>query len=58
MGKTTVTVHLEEIEKELLKKYADKAELTVSTIIRRAVREYLVKRKIIKEDSKLFLLMR
>ena len=42
----------------MVKKYADKLGLTVSGLIRRALREYLIKRKVIKEDSKLFLIMK
>lgn len=58
MGKVLLNIQLEENERELLKKYAEKMELTVSTIIRRAIREYLVKRKIIREDSKFFLVLK
>lgn len=56
--KANITVHVEETEKEILKRYCEKAELSLSTLIRRALREYLIKRKIIKEDSKLFVMMR
>lgn len=56
--KANITVHIEENEKELLKRYCEKTNTSMSTLLRRAIREYLVKRKIIKEDSKLFLLMR
>ena len=53
-----ITIAVEEIEKELLKKYAEKTGLTMSGLIRRAMREYLIKRGIIKEGSKLFLIVR
>jgi hypothetical protein len=53
-----ITIAVEELEKELLKKYAEKTGLTMSGLIRRAMREYLIKRGIIKEGSKLFLIVR
>ena len=53
-----LTIQLEENERDLLKKYAGKVGLNMSAIVRRAIREYLIKRKIIKEDSKLFLIVK
>lgn len=58
MGRVQLNIQLEDNERELLKKYAEKAELSISTVVRRAIREYLIKRKIIKEDSKMFLIVK
>lgn len=36
---TTVSVRLEDSEKELLKEYADKHDLSMSQVIRKAIKE-------------------
>lgn len=56
-SKVTVTAQMEAIEKEFLKKYCDKVDSNYSMLIRRALREYFIKRKVLKEDSKMFLRM-
>ena len=53
-----ITFNLEDIEKELIKKYAEKAGLSTSSLMRRALREYFLKRGVIKEGSKMFLIVR
>lgn len=58
MGKVLVNIQLEENERELLKRYSAKVGIPMSGILRRAIREYLVKRKILKEDSKMFLVIK
>ena len=38
---TTISVRLEDSEKELLKEYADKNDLSMSQVIRKAIKELL-----------------
>ena len=57
-SKANITVHIEEMEKELLKKYCERMEFGMSTLIRRALREYLIKRRVLKEDSRLFVIIK
>lgn len=38
---TTISVRLEDSEKELLKKYADEKDLSMSQVIRKAIKELL-----------------
>ena len=38
---TTISVRLEDSEKELLKKYADENDLSMSQVIRKAIKELL-----------------
>lgn len=38
---TTISVRLEDSEKELLKEYADKNDLSMSQVIRRAIRDFI-----------------
>lgn len=38
---TTVSVRLEDNEKELLKKYADENDLSMSQVIRKAIKELI-----------------
>ena len=45
MGKVLVNIQLEENERELLKRYSAKVGIPMSGLLRRAIREYLVKRK-------------
>ena len=40
---TTITVRLEEVEKQAIAQYANKNDLSMSQVIRRAVKEFLVK---------------
>lgn len=44
---TTISIRIEEDEKELIQQYAKDHDLTVSQVIRRAVRDFLAT----KEDS-------
>lgn len=39
----TVSVRLEDAEKELLQKYAEKNDLTMSQVLRKAMKEFLQK---------------
>jgi predicted transcriptional regulator len=36
-----ITIRLDEVEKELLQDYAESAEMTVSQIVRKAIKEFL-----------------
>lgn len=38
---TTISVRLEDSEKELLKKYADEHDLSMSQVIRKAIKELI-----------------
>jgi predicted transcriptional regulator len=38
---TTISVRLEDSEKELLKEYADKNDLSMSQVIRKAIKEFI-----------------
>lgn len=38
---TTVSVRLEDSEKEVLKEYADKHDLSMSQVIRKAIKEFI-----------------
>lgn len=58
MGRVLLNIQLEENERELLRKYADKVGLNMSAVIRRAIREYFIKRGVIKEGNKMFLLVK
>ena len=40
---TTITIRLEEIEKQAIAQYANKNDLSMSQVIRRAVKEFLTK---------------
>ena len=40
---TTITIRLEEIEKQAIAQYANENDLSMSQVIRRAVKEFLVK---------------
>ena len=37
---TTISVRIDESEKEALQKYADENDLTVSQVVRRAIKDY------------------
>ena len=38
---TTISIRIDEIEKEALQEYAELNDLTVSWVVRRAIKEYL-----------------
>ena len=38
---TTISVRLEDSEKDLLKKYADENDLSMSQVIRKAIKEFI-----------------
>ena len=40
---TTITIRLEETEKQAIAQYANENDLSMSQVIRRAVKEFLVK---------------
>ena len=40
---TTITIRLEEVEKQAIAQYAHENDLSMSQVIRRAVKEFLVK---------------
>ena len=40
---TTITIRLEEVEKQVIAQYANENDLSMSQVIRRAVKEFLVK---------------
>ena len=40
---TTITIRLEEIEKQAIAQYANENDLSMSQVIRRAVKEFLAK---------------
>ena len=40
---TTITIRLEEVEKQAIAQYANENDLSMSQVIRRAVKEFLVK---------------
>ena len=40
---TTITIRLEEVEKQAIAQYANEKDLSMSQVIRRAVKEFLVK---------------
>ena len=42
---TTISVRLEDSEKELLKKYADENDLSMSQVIRKAIKELIQENK-------------
>lgn len=42
---TTISVRLEEEEKKVLQEYANENDLTVSQVVRRAIKDYLEKNK-------------
>ena len=42
---TTISVRLEDSEKELLKVYADKNDLSMSQVIRKAIKELIQENK-------------
>lgn len=39
---TTISIRIEEEEKEVLQKYAKEHDLTVSQVVRRAIKEFLL----------------
>lgn len=38
---TTITIRLEESEKEAIARYADEHDLSMAQVVRRAIKEYL-----------------
>ena len=42
---TTITIRLDENEKERLKEFAQEQDLTVSQIIRKAIKDFLTKQE-------------
>ena len=42
---TTISVRLEDSEKELLKEYSDKNDLSMSQVIRKAIKELIQENK-------------
>ena len=42
---TTITIRLEESEKEAIAQYANENDLSMSQVVRRAVKEYLAKQE-------------
>lgn len=38
---TTITIRIDEIEKQLLQEFAEDHDLTLSQVVRRALKEYL-----------------
>ena len=42
---TTITIRLEEIEKQAIAQYANENDLSVSQVIRKAIKEFLNKEK-------------
>ena len=54
-NKVTITMQMEEIEKEFLKRYCEKTNTNYSSIIRKALREYFIKRNILQEKHNLFI---
>lgn len=46
---TTISVRIEETEKEALQKYAEENDLTVSQVVRRAIKDYFAMQKIVNE---------
>lgn len=46
---TTVSIRMEDIEKEQIQKYADAHDLSMSQVIRRAIRDFLAQEQKTKE---------
>ena len=46
---TTISIRIDESEKEALQAYAEENDLTVSQIVRRAIKEYFAMQKIANE---------
>lgn len=42
---TTITIRLEETEKQAIAQYANENDLSMSQVVRRAVKEYLAKQE-------------
>lgn len=42
---TTITIRLEESEKQAIAKYAEANDLSMSQVVRRALKEYLAKQE-------------
>ena len=40
---TTITIRLEEVEKQAIAQYANENDLSMSQVIRRAIKEFLAK---------------
>ena len=40
---TTITIRLEEVEKQAIAQYANENDLSMSQVVRRAVKEFLAK---------------
>lgn len=50
---TTISVRIDESEKETLQKYAEENDLTVSQVVRRAIKEYFAMSKVADELNKI-----
>lgn len=48
----TISIRIDEIEKEALQKYANDNDLSVSQVVRKAIKEFLVNDKIANELNK------
>lgn len=48
----TISIRIDEIEKEALQKYANDNDLSVSQVVRKAIKEFLVNDKIVDELNK------